>query len=138
MISWQRRRWYAGAAGGIEPVGWQVLLAPLVLGALLGAGGSAAQGTGQASSEPPPIPARRDLTGHDLVASMRSDVRIVDRGNHQITEHAAGGNVYMIEVKPDNAPPYYLYDDDGSGNFQWRRGVDVERTRVPHWAIVRW
>jgi hypothetical protein len=44
----------------------------------------------------------------------------------------------MVKVKPQGAPPYYLIDEDGSGDLQWRRGSDLERTSVPHWAVVRW
>ncbi len=86
------------------------------------------------ATEPPPA----NVTGADLMESMRSEVRIIARENHEVEEYRVGNNVYMIKVKPKNAPPYYLYDEDGSGNFQWRRGMDLERTQVPHWAIMRW
>ena len=70
---------------------------------------------------------------------MESDVRIISRENHEIEEYRSGNNVYKIKVKPKNAPPYYLVDQDGSGDLQWRRsGPGLEQTSVPHWAVIRW
>jgi hypothetical protein len=89
----------------------------------------------QANAEPPPP---EDITAADLLDSLRSDVRIVARENHDVEEFRVGNKVHMIKVKPKGAPPYYLIDEDGSGELQWRRGPDLERTSVPHWSIIRW
>ena len=91
------------------------------------------QSDGKASDEPLP-----DVSAADLIASARSEVRIIARENHQVKEYRAGGNVYKIKVTPKNAPPYYLVDEDGSGNLQWKRGPDLERESVPHWAVFKW
>jgi len=132
-----RTRHHATARGVVRDGVMAGALAGALVLAATAAWGQASRGLAQ--DGPPPIDtAPRDVTGGDLVGSMRSDVRIVTRDNHEIEEHRVGDNVYAIKVKPKNAPPYYLYDNDGSGNFQWRRGMDLERTSVPHWAVVRW
>lgn len=91
--------------------------------------------SGGASSEPPPPPG---VTSADLLQSAREEVRIMARENHTVQEYSVNGNVYKLKVTPKGAPPYYLYDEDGSGNFQWKRGPGLERTEVPHWAVFKW
>jgi len=94
--------------------------------------------TGPRAQAPAELPPPEEITAADLIESMRSDVRIIARENHSVEEFRVGNNVYMVKVKPQGAPPYYLIDEDGSGDLQWRRGSDLERTSVPHWAVVRW
>ena len=77
---------------------------------------------------------RRPVSGDALYNSIETSVRITDQGNHTIEEHRVGSNRYMIKVNPKNAPSYYLVDDSGSGNFEWRRG----QVAPPQWAIMRW
>ena len=82
---------------------------------------------GPFAQAPTDLPPPEDVTAADLLSSMRSDVEIIARENHEIEEFRVGNNVYMIKVKPRGAPPYYLIDEDGSGDLQWRRG------RRRHW-----
>ena len=122
----------------LAPAGCRVTrLLPLLTSLLLAvpAGPGLAQPRPDPASSAPPLD---EISATDLANSARSTVRIIERENHRIEEHRVGNNVYMVKVKPRNAPPYYLIDEDGSGDLQWRRGTGLERTQVPHWAILRW
>ena len=126
--------WRHGSPAILDPRAPRSLVLAAMLMCLLAwlpAGGPRAQ----SNPEPPPPD---DITAADLLDSMRSDVRIIARENHDIEEFRVGNKVYMIKVKPKGAPPYYLVDQDGSGDLQWRRGPDLERTSVAHWSVIRW
>lgn len=54
-----------------------------------------------------------------------------------ITEHRLHGVVYMIKVQPaGNFPAYYLYDNEGNGNFQ-RRLAGNKQPVPPMWIIKK-
>ena len=113
------RRWRRRSPGLL------VLFSALVL---MGAGGSYGQ-SGSASQQQ-----GGGVTGHQLYNSVRTDVRAYESKNHQVEEYRASGNTYMLKVKPKNAPAYYLVDEDGSGDLEWRRrGV-----QAPQWAVKKW
>jgi len=57
--------------------------------------------------------------------------------NATITEYRSGGKVWMIKVQPaGDFPPYYLYDDEGTGVFK-RRVAGNEVPKPPMWVIKR-
>jgi len=129
------------AAASFVPLAVSPRNSGLALAALLAIAVTVAHGQDPAArplEEPPPIErAPGEITGADLVGSMRSDVRVVARDNHTIEERQIG-NRTEIKVTPKNAPPYYLYDNDGGGNLQWRRSSGLEQVQVPHWSVLRW
>ncbi len=54
-----------------------------------------------------------------------------------ITEYRSGGKVWMIKVQPaGDFPPYYLYDEEGTGVFK-RRIAGNEQPKPPMWVIKR-
>jgi len=54
-----------------------------------------------------------------------------------ISEYRSGGSVWMIKVQPAGGfPPYYLYDDEGTGVFQ-RRVAGNEMPKPPMRIIKR-
>jgi len=54
-----------------------------------------------------------------------------------VTEHRINGQVYMIKVQPvGDFPPYYLYDNEGNGNFE-RRIAGNKVPVPPMWIIKR-
>jgi len=63
-------------------------------------------------------------------------VTITNRENHEIREYRSGNRVYT-KVTPRNSPPYYLVDEDGSGNMQWRRN-SLERSAPAKWSVLKW
>ena len=81
--------------------------------------------------EPPPAPAG------SLNESMEPQVTISKKGEDTIEEFRVNGQLYMVKVTPPHGVPYYLYDDQGEGNFA-RRDAQDTGIRVPKWVIKRW
>lgn len=96
--------------------------------------------------EPPPreLPPPRALPGVaelDLRvrdADIRPQVQIRSHENRTVEEYSVNGNVYMVKITPAAGAPYYLIDDDGSGDMSWSRGGPAMDTRVPQWALMTW
>lgn len=90
------------------------------------------------------LPKGEGLVQPPLDTDSRRDIRnfsgpavtITDRHNHEIREFRSGNRVYT-KVTPRNAPPYYLVDEDGSGNMQWRRS-SLQRSAPAKWKILQW
>jgi Protein of unknown function (DUF2782) len=59
------------------------------------------------------------------------------KGEDTIEEYRVNGQLYMIKVIPPEAPPYYLVDPDGKGQFVRRDGHDTG-LQVPMWLIKSW
>jgi hypothetical protein len=63
-------------------------------------------------------------------------VTIVKRGEDRVEEYRLNGKLYMMKVTPPHGVPYYLIDEQGSGNWV-QRDVADSRLRVPMWVIKR-
>jgi hypothetical protein len=84
--------------------------------------------------EPPPMPSRVQ-SGEEL----EPDVRIVRKDKSTVTEYRVNGRLRAIKVQPDgNFPPYYLYDTDGDGRLDQRRGRFDPDLLIPSWVIFSW
>jgi hypothetical protein len=56
----------------------------------------------------------------------------------EVSEYAVKGKVYMIKVQPPGGlPAYYLYDDNGDGNFQRRLPGGYKPLNPPVWVLKR-
>lgn len=56
----------------------------------------------------------------------------------QVTEYSVRGQVYMVKVQPPgDLPPYYLYDDNGDGQFTRRLPGGYKPLSPPMWVIKR-
>ncbi len=83
--------------------------------------------------EPPdlPLPVESDQT-------MEPDITIIRKGKNTIQEFRINGQLYMIRVKPDIGPAYYLIDTDGDGNMDVR-GSDLDRgLNINQWKLLEW
>lgn len=78
--------------------------------------------------EPPPPPPGADESVQE------PQVTIKKRGEDTVEEYRMNGKLYMVKVTPPHGRPYYLIDDNGTGNFNRRDGVD-SGIRVPMWVI---
>ena len=43
------------------------------------------------------------------------------------------GNLYMVKIKPRHGPAYYLVDDTGTGELEWRRDAANRDMLIPKW-----
>ncbi|TDR80728.1 DUF2782 domain-containing protein [Paludibacterium purpuratum] len=84
-----------------------------------------------AKNDAPPPP----QVGDDQSAQPEPEVTIVQRGQDKIEEYRINGKLYMVKVTPSIGVPYYLVDDDGSGNL---RQIDPNRRIIiPRWVLFR-
>lgn len=79
---------------------------------------------------PPPIPA---AGADDKV--LEPTVTVIQKEDATVTEYRLGGKVYMIKVKPKDAPEYTLVDETGDGNMVHRDPQN--HISPPMWVIKR-
>jgi hypothetical protein len=88
-----------------------------------------------------PVLGQRDIADLDLNV-RRSDiapaVTLRDSENKMVEEYRVNNNLYMIKVTPSVGAPYYLVDEDGSGDMAWHRGAGQFEQNVPQWALFSW
>jgi hypothetical protein len=63
------------------------------------------------------------------------EVTITTKGTEIHEEYRLNGRLYMIKVVPKKGKPYYLIDQEGSGQF--RRSDFESRISIPTWVIKR-
>ncbi|WP_251977581.1 DUF2782 domain-containing protein [Salinicola avicenniae] len=69
-------------------------------------------------------PALAQSTPQPEVTSQREGQRTID-------EYRIDGHLYAIRIAPADGPAYFLYDDDGDGDFQ---RLDTDSVAVPDWV----
>jgi len=72
-------------------------------------------------------------------AGKDTQVRVFKRKDGAtVEEYSLHGHVYMIKVSPAiGTPPYYLYDNNGDGNFERRMPGGYKYINPPEWVIKR-
>ncbi len=71
-------------------------------------------------------------------ADIAPQVRVRDYQNRTVEEFSVNNNVYMIRITPTAGAPYYLVDNDGSGDMEWNRGRPGFDMQVPQWTLMSW
>jgi hypothetical protein len=99
---------------------------PLLLGILVFAAASA-DGTRVADL---------DLTVDE--SDIRPTVTIQGHSNRVVEEYSVNNKTYMVKITPTIGAPYYLIDDDGSGELEYRRHSGGRDIRVPQWVLYSW
>jgi hypothetical protein len=83
----------------------------------------------------------RDLADLDL-SVHRSDiapaVTLREHENRMVEEYRVNNNLYMLKITPSVGAPYYLVDEDGSGDMAWHRGASQFEQNIPQWALFSW
>jgi len=100
------------------------------------------QNTPEASETAQQQPGRQDNLNEEFAAPKAGkdvQVRVFKRKDGAtVEEYSLHGRVYMIKVSPDvGTPPYYLYDDNGNGNFERRMPGGYKYFSPPEWVIKR-
>ncbi len=65
-------------------------------------------------------------------------VTLKEHDNRTVEEYRVNNNLYMTKITPRVGAPYYLVDDDGSGDPQWRRDPGDRPLKAPQWTLLRW
>ena len=82
-----------------------------------------------------------DLSSLDLSvrdSDYAPSVTLKEHENRVVEEYRVNNNVYMIKITPTVGAPYYLVDDDGSGDMEYRRNSGTLGTRAPQWTLFSW
>jgi len=107
------------------PVTRFLRLIPLSLTAFL----SAPETSGQALAD-------LDLSVKE--ADYAPAVTLKEHDNRVVEEYRVNGQLYMMKITPTVGAPYYLVDDDGSGDMAMNRGFSGIEQRVPQWTLLSW
>ncbi len=86
-------------------------------------------------------PAQSALSDLDLrvtEADVQPAVTLKEYGNRTVEEYSVNNNTYMLKITPRVGAPYYLVDEDGSGDMAWNRGRPELDNNVPQWALTSW
>ncbi len=86
-----------------------------------------------AAPEPPELPPRVQ-SGEE----MEPDITIIRKGKDTIQEYRRGGRLYMIKVKPQVGPAYYLLDSNGDGRMDVRKNDLDKNVDVNQWMLLEW
>lgn len=99
---------------------------------LMGAG--IAFSASPSSTEAPPPPEVSEASDATADASAEPEIRIIRRVKTTEQEYWVNGKRYMVKVMPRIGAPYYLMDQNGSGEM---KQVDPSRTTVvPEWVLI--
>jgi Protein of unknown function (DUF2782) len=88
--------------------------------------------------EPPPPPENYNpptAPGASSTEQPEPEVTITTKGTEIHEEYRINGRLYMIKVTPAKGKPYYLIDNEGTGQFH--RSDFQPRIAVPMWVIKR-
>ena len=58
--------------------------------------------------------------------------------NRTVQEYRINGRLYKVRITPSVGAPYYLVDQDGSGDLSWHSCSGPAVTQVPQWVLMRW
>jgi hypothetical protein len=65
-------------------------------------------------------------------------VTVREHENRTVEEYRVNNRLYMLKVIPAIGAPYYLVDEDGSGDMAWHRGTSRVEQSVPQWTLMSW
>ncbi|MDH3690323.1 MAG: DUF2782 domain-containing protein [Gammaproteobacteria bacterium] len=98
-------------------------------------------------TEPPdlqPLPdAAPDIKDEGVPDAIQKELDTLVSSPNVVEEIRLRGRIYMLKVTPQGAPPYYLVDRDGDGNFDTRfnefdRDQFDTKVTIPRWKIKTW
>jgi len=82
-----------------------------------------------------------DLGSLDLQvtdADLAPAITLREDHNRVTEEYRINGQLYMVKITPNAGAPYYLVDEDGSGDMSMHRGGDDLDIAVPKWVLLSW
>ena len=84
------------------------------------------------------VAAELDLEYRGDELGMEPAVQVKEYENRTVEEYRINGNLYMIKIKPRHGPAYYLVDDTGTGELEWRRDAANRDMLIPKWTLMTW
>jgi hypothetical protein len=77
-----------------------------------------------------------DLSLQD--ADLEPNVTLREQGDATMQEYRVNNRLYQVKITPSVGAPYYLVDEDGSGDMAWHRGSSQFENNIPQWALMSW
>jgi hypothetical protein len=77
-----------------------------------------------------------DLSVHD--SDLEPTITVREQPGATVQEYQVNHRTYQVKVTPTVGAPYYLVDEDGSGDMAWHRGETHNASNVPQWALLSW
>jgi hypothetical protein len=77
-----------------------------------------------------------DLTVRD--SDLEPTVTLREQPGARVQEYQVNHRTYQVKITPNVGAPYYLVDEDGSGDMAWHRGETHNATNIPQWALLSW
>jgi hypothetical protein len=71
-------------------------------------------------------------------ADLEPRVTLSERVAATVQEYRINNRLYQIKITPRVGAPYYLVDEDGSGDMAWHRGGSQFENNIPQWALLSW
>jgi hypothetical protein len=80
----------------------------------------------------------KDLDLRVVDSDLQPEVTVKRYENRRVDEYRVNDNIYMVKITPKSGNPYYLVDDDGSGEMEMRTNAGGRDIRVPQWSLSSW
>jgi hypothetical protein len=80
--------------------------------------------------------AELDLAVND--SDLQPTVTVREQPGATVQEYRVNSRTYQVKITPAVGAPYYLVDEDGSGDMAWHRGETRNETNIPQWALASW
>jgi len=77
-----------------------------------------------------------DLSVHQ--SDIEPSITIRESENRVSQEYRVNGRLYMVKITPSVGAPYYLVDEDGSGDMTLSRGTPGIENNIPQWTLFSW
>ena len=93
----------------------------------------------ETDSEPAPVPEPPELPpAIQSGEEMQPDITIIRKGKETIQEFRRNGQLYMIKVKPDIGPSYYMLDSNGDGKLDVKKNDLDRNSQINQWLLFEW
>lgn len=71
-------------------------------------------------------------------ADLAPTITLREREGATVQEYRVNNRLYQIKITPTVGAPYYLVDEDGSGDMAWHRGASQFENNIPQWTLLSW
>lgn len=75
---------------------------------------------------------------NDEAENLDPEVTIINNDRGLIEEYRSNGRLYMIKVRPNKGPAYFLVDADGDGDLETRTNELAPNLLIPSWVLFSW
>jgi hypothetical protein len=71
-------------------------------------------------------------------ADLEPTITLREPEGATVEEYRVNNRLYRVKITPAVGAPYYLVDEDGSGDMAWHRGGSQLEANIPQWVLLSW